>query len=67
MGRLESVDRFWTNLGGVIGGYTMAAAPVDGTFLSSLNPILDVVGVAAMIVFGGILIFNGVKQFLKKG
>lgn len=59
------MDRFWGNLGGVIGGYTLTAAPVEEMFLSSLNPILDVVGVVAMVTFGGVLIYNTARQLFK--
>lgn len=60
------MDRFLGNLGGVIAGYAMVAAPVEGTFLSGLDPILDVVGSLSMIVFSGFFMYYGVRHLFKR-
>jgi hypothetical protein len=56
------MDKFWPYLGGIIGGYTLVQAPG----LLGLDPFLDIVGAAAMIVFGGAFIVRGVRVMLGK-
>jgi len=60
------MDKFWTYLGGVIGGYTLVQAPLSSFGLGGLEPVLDIVGALSMIVFGAVLIVNGVRALVKK-
>jgi hypothetical protein len=60
------MDKFWPYLGGIIGGYTFVQAPVGGTALAGLEPILDIVGALSMIVFAGALIVRGVRLMIGK-
>ena len=61
------MDRFLTYVGGLIGGYALIEAPVEGiTALSSLNIIFDVIGSLSMIVFGAALIVRGVSALVGK-
>jgi hypothetical protein len=49
-------------MGGVVGGYALVLSSIPGTVLSGLNPILHIIGIASMIVFGGVLIFHAVRS-----
>ncbi|USG64573.1 hypothetical protein NDK47_20865 [Brevibacillus ruminantium] len=57
----------WLSLvGGLFGGYGLLKAPLDGSFLSGLNPVVDGIGIIAMLVFSGALIFYGVRDMIQK-
>jgi hypothetical protein len=58
------MDKFLTYVGGVLGGYALIATPVGGTVLSSLNPLLDILGAISMIVFAGALVVSGVRSLI---
>ncbi|MEF3306482.1 hypothetical protein [Paenibacillus sp. GYB003] len=60
------MDKLLTYVGGVLAGYALTSMPVEGTFLSSVEPILDGVGMLSMIVFSGMLIYGGVKALIGK-
>jgi hypothetical protein len=60
------LDKFVTYVGGVLGGYALVVAPVGGTLLSSLDPLLDILGAASMIIFAGALVVRGVRSMFSK-
>ncbi|WP_068773400.1 hypothetical protein [Paenibacillus sp. FJAT-26967] len=60
------MDKFLVTLGGVLGGYALVKTPVDGTVLTSLEPVLDLVGSLSMIVFAGVFIVRGVRSLFGK-
>lgn len=51
-------------IGGVIGGFSLLRVPLDGTFLASLDPVVDIIGVLAVLVFAGGLIYQGIKAMV---
>lgn len=59
------MDKFLTYFGGLLGGYALIETPVAGTILSSLDPVLDLVGVVSMVVFSGAFIVHGVRVMIK--
>ncbi|MBP1154177.1 MULTISPECIES: hypothetical protein [unclassified Paenibacillus] len=61
------MDRFLTYVGGLIGSYALIEVPVGGIDeLSGLNTIFDFIGIIAMIVFAGALIYRGVCALIAK-
>ncbi|HZG76135.1 hypothetical protein FE782_15630 [Paenibacillus antri] len=60
------MDKFWSYLGGVIGGYTLVQAPLGSFGLGGLEPVLDIVGALSMIVFGAALVVKGVFTLVGK-
>jgi len=57
----------WLSLaGGLVGGYALLKAPLDGTFLNGLNPLADGIGLIAMLVFSGALIYSGVRDWFQR-
>lgn len=63
---MDTLDKFLTYLGGLVGGYAMVEVPVGGTVLSGLDPVLNLLGSAAMVVFAGAFIVSGVRYLIKK-
>ncbi|MGG0886644.1 MULTISPECIES: hypothetical protein [Brevibacillus] len=39
---------------------------LDGTFLNGLNLVVDGIGLIAMLVFSGALIYSGVRDWFQK-
>jgi|GEM_PF-2367652 len=60
------MDRFWSYLGGVIGGYAMTQAPIGSLNIPGAEPLLDVVGALAMVVFSVGLVVNGVRSMINR-
>jgi len=60
------MDKFWSYLGGVIGGYTLVQTSLDSFGLGAVEPVLDIVGALSMIVFGGALAVKGVMTLVGK-
>ena len=60
------MDKFWSYLGGVIGGYTLTQVSLGGIGLGVLDPVLDIVGALSMVVFGAALVVKGVYTLVGK-
>lgn len=60
------MSRFTGFVGGLVGSYALLEAPLDGTFLASLNMIVDLVGVVGIVVFSGVLIYHGVRDLFTR-
>lgn len=48
---------------GLVGGFALTKAPLAGTFLASLEPLVDVIGLIAIVVFAVVLLYKGVRAF----
>lgn len=48
---------------GLVGGFALTQAPLSGTFLASLEPLVDVIGLVAIVVFAATLIYKGIRAF----
>ncbi|MBR8661578.1 MULTISPECIES: hypothetical protein [Bacillales] len=56
----------WTTLvGGLVGGWSFLKIPLEGTFLSFIDPVVDGVGIVAAVVFSGALIYYGVRDWIQ--
>jgi len=60
------MDKLWTLVGGVVGGWALSKADLAGTFLSGLEPVVDTVGMLAIVVFSVGLIYKGVQSLIGK-
>jgi hypothetical protein len=60
------MNKTFTLLGGLIGGFSLLKAPYEGTFLASLNTFFDIVGVLSVAAFSVALIYYGVRDFFQK-
>ncbi|MCM3081132.1 MULTISPECIES: hypothetical protein [Brevibacillus] len=57
----------WLSLaGGLLGGYGLLKTPLEGSFLSGLDPVADGIGIIAMLVFSGALIYSGVRDWFQR-
>ncbi|MFS0558194.1 hypothetical protein [Brevibacillus sp. 179-C9.3 HS] len=59
------MNKWIANVGGLLGGYALIKVPLEGSFLSGLNPLVDGVGLIAVVVFAGALIYSGVRDWFK--
>ncbi|AWX54679.1 MULTISPECIES: hypothetical protein [Brevibacillus] len=59
------MNKWISNVGGLLGGYALLKAPLEGSFLSGLDPLVDGVGLIAVVVFAGALIYSGVRDWFK--
>ncbi|QQE73668.1 hypothetical protein KDJ56_17475 [Brevibacillus composti] len=60
------MNKWFSLVGGLVGGYALLKTPLDGSFLSGLNPIVDGIGLITMLVFSGALIYYGVRDMFQK-
>ncbi|KPL58675.1 hypothetical protein [Rossellomorea vietnamensis] len=61
------MDRFILLLvAGILSGFALLRVPLDGTFLESVSPVTDIIGILAILVFSLFLIFKGVMAVLGK-
>ncbi|MED1781517.1 hypothetical protein P4V43_06720 [Brevibacillus fortis] len=59
------MNKWISNVGGLLGGYALLKAPVAGSFLNGLDPLIDGVGLTTVVVFAGALIYSGVRDWFK--
>jgi hypothetical protein len=53
----------WLSLaGGLVGGYGLLHTPLEGSFLAGLDPVVDGIGIIAMLVFSIALIYTGIRE-----
>ncbi|MCZ8535731.1 hypothetical protein M9R32_00840 [Paenisporosarcina quisquiliarum] len=61
------MDRFiLLMLASILAGFALLKVPLSGTFLAGLEPITNVIGVLAIVIFSLFLIFKGVMALLGK-
>jgi len=60
------MEKFWSYVGGVVGGYALTQSSLDPISLGAVDPVLDIIGSIVMIVFGVVLIVHSVKSLFGK-
>lgn len=50
----------------IVAGFVLLNAPIAGTFLAGIEPLLHVIGLLAVIVFSLVIIIYAVLNLLKK-
>lgn len=60
------MDKFWPYIGGIIGGYALTEATLGSLGLSSVDPVLDLVGSLSMVVFSGMLVYHAARTMFGK-
>ncbi|MCA0149312.1 MULTISPECIES: hypothetical protein [Bacillaceae] len=61
------MDRFILLLvAGILSGFALLRAPLNGTFLESVSPVTDIIGILAILVFSLFLIYKGIMAMLGK-
>ncbi|MBY0085343.1 hypothetical protein HP567_008875 [Brevibacillus sp. M2.1A] len=59
------MNKWISNVGGLLGGYALLKAPLEGSFLTGLDPVVDGVGLITVVVFAGALIYSGVRDWFQ--
>ncbi|TQK74279.1 hypothetical protein FB479_102922 [Brevibacillus sp. AG162] len=59
------MNKWLSNVGGLLGGYALLKAPLEGSFLNGLDPLVDGVGLITVVVFAGALIYSGVRDWFQ--
>ncbi|MBW5467753.1 MULTISPECIES: hypothetical protein [Brevibacillus] len=59
------MNKWISNVGGLLGGYALLKAPLEGSFLNGLDPLVDGVGLITVVVFAGALIYSGVRDWFQ--
>lgn len=52
-------------LAGIIAGFVLVKAPLNGSFLASIEPITSTIGILAILVFSLYLIYKGLMAIFK--
>ncbi|WRP07791.1 hypothetical protein U9J35_06370 [Rossellomorea aquimaris] len=61
------MDRFILLLvAGILSGFALLKVPLEGTFLASITPVTDVIGILAILIFSLFLIYKGILEILGK-
>ena len=61
------MDRFiLLMLAGILAGFALLKVPVSCTFLAGIEPITNVIGVLAVLIFSLFLIVKGIMAILGK-
>jgi hypothetical protein len=61
------MDRFiLLMLASILAGFALLKVPLTGTFLSGLEPITNLIGILAIVIFSLFLIFKGLMGLLGK-
>jgi hypothetical protein len=50
----------------VLAGFALLRVPLAGTFLASLQPFTNIIGILAILVFSLFLIYKGLKAMAGK-
>ncbi|WP_400161983.1 hypothetical protein ACAF76_016640 [Brevibacillus sp. TJ4] len=57
--------RWLSFLGGLLGGFGLVRAPLENSFLSGLDPIVDGIGIIAILIFSGAMIYSAVRDWFQ--
>lgn len=61
------MDRFILLLvAGILSGFALLRVPLNGTFLESVSPVTDIIGILAILVFSLFLFYKGIMAMLGK-
>jgi len=53
-------------LASILAGFALIKVPLSGTFLAGLEPITDIIGIVAVLLFSLFLVFKGLMGLLGK-
>ena len=53
-------------LASVFAGFALLKVPLAGTFLASIEPITNLIGILAILIFSLVLIYKGLMALLRK-
>lgn len=53
-------------LAGIVAGFALVKVCLSGTFLAGLEPIIDIIGIVAILIFSLFLIYKALKALFGK-
>ena len=53
-------------LASILAGFALLKVPLSGTFLAGLEPIINIIGILAIVIFSLVLLFKGLMALLGK-
>jgi hypothetical protein len=53
-------------LASILAGFAIIKVPLSGTFLAGLEPITDIIGIVAVLLFSLFLLYKGLMGLLGK-
>ena len=61
------MDRFiLLMLANILAGFALLKVPLSGTFLAGLEPITNLIGILAIVIFSLVLMYKGLMAILRK-
>jgi hypothetical protein len=61
------MDRFiLLMLASILAGFVLLKVPLSGTFLAGLEPITNLIGILAILIFSFVLVYKGLMALLGK-
>lgn len=58
-------NKWLSFLGGLVGGYGLVKTPLEDSFLSGLDPVVDGIGIIGLLIFSGALIYTGFRGWFQ--
>lgn len=59
-------NRIFLFLAAILSGFALIKAPLTGSFLESISPVTDILGLLTVLVFSLVLIYKGVRGLFSK-
>lgn len=59
-------NRIFLFLAAIFSGFALIKAPLAGSFLESVSPFTDILGLLTVLVFSLVLIYKGVRGLFSK-
>ncbi|PGS49317.1 hypothetical protein [Bacillus sp. AFS041924] len=60
------MERIILMLASILAGFALIKLPLAGTFLSSVEPLTDLIGILAILIFSLFLIYKGFMSLIGK-
>ncbi|KQL39231.1 MULTISPECIES: hypothetical protein [Bacillaceae] len=60
------MERIFLMLASIIAGFALIKMPLAGTFLSSVQPLTDLIGILAILIFSLFLIYKAFMNLIGK-
>ncbi|WP_160725105.1 hypothetical protein [Bacillus sp. USDA818B3_A] len=59
-------NRIFLYLATILSGFALIKVPLAGSFLESVSPVTDILGILTILIFSLVLIYKGVKSLFQK-
>lgn len=59
-------NRIFLFLATILSGFALIRVPLAGSFLESISPFTDILGILTVLVFSFVLIYKGAKSMFTK-